>query len=179
MLVVYIPVKSYNVIFKTQNLKGQEFQKRYRTLIMDIRIDNPLRYQFITVFLFRRVLYAGVFLFFTNFHYIQVSSSCLIVIAMEAYLLIIKPYGSILSRFLSTTNEFLLLASVAIPGRFLEPIITPSSSKVFGNLLISIIISTIAINWVSIIIYGTTMYIRKKAIKAQKNMSDSKNSKPR
>ena len=61
ILVGYIPVKVFETIFKTYDLNSSDFQIRYKTIIVDLRTDDPLRYQFTSVFLFRRVLYAGVF----------------------------------------------------------------------------------------------------------------------
>jgi hypothetical protein len=129
---------------------------------MDLRTDNPLRFQFITVFFFRRVLYASTFILLSRWQFFQISYAVFTVFFMVSYLLIIKPYKSVLSSVLSVFNEFMLFLTVAIPGRFLEPFITPIESRIFGNLLISIIIATIAVNWIAIILYGVITFIHKK-----------------
>lgn len=162
IVLIYIPIKSYNIIFQTQNLKSMEFQNRYRIIIMDMRTDNPLRFQFITVFFFRRVIYASIFMFLASRQLLQIGAGLIIVVAMGGYLIIVHPYESPLSSFLSIVNELLLLCLVVIPSRFLDPIITPSDMKMFGNILISLIISTIIINWVAIILYGVVKMIHKK-----------------
>jgi hypothetical protein len=46
-LVVYIPVKAYNIIFRTENLSSEEFKKRYKTIISGLKITGPLSFQFI------------------------------------------------------------------------------------------------------------------------------------
>jgi len=162
LLITYIPVKFYNIIFRTQNLKDKEFQKRYKTIIVGMRIDNPLRFQFITVFLYRRLIYASVFLFLSNYKFIQVGAALTTVIMTAAYVAIVRPYASGLSTLLSIMNEFFLLSTVAIPGRFLEPIITPNASKAFGNVLIGLIIATIAVNWIIIMVFAISKFIKKR-----------------
>jgi len=154
LLILYIPVKTFNIISKTWDLKDSDFQQRYRIIIMDLRTDSPLRFQFTSVFFFRRAIYASAFILAVNNSFVQIGITLSTVLAMATYLLIVIPYKTVLSSFLSVVNEFLLMCTVAIPGRFLEPIVTPSDSKAFGNTLIGIVIATIAINWVSIIVVG-------------------------
>ena len=126
---------------------------------MDLNTNSPLRYQFMTLFLFRRAVYASIFMFAVNTPFIQVGTALITVVAMAFYLLIVRPYQSVLSQFLSIFNELMLLCTVGIPGRFLEPVISPDDTRAFGNALIGLTIATIVINWVAIIVYGVTSFI--------------------
>jgi len=36
--VVYIPMKSFNIIYKAPDLNSDEFKRRYKTLIADLKI---------------------------------------------------------------------------------------------------------------------------------------------
>ena len=58
IIMLYIPILAFNIIYKTSDLNNPEFQKRYKTFIVDLKTNNPNCYQFITIFLFRRALYA-------------------------------------------------------------------------------------------------------------------------
>ena len=49
--------------------------------------------------------------------------------------------------------------------RFMGGSITPDSSKIMGMLLISVIIGTIIINWVSIMVYGKLNYVISSGIR--------------
>ena len=86
---------------------------------------------------------------------------------MLLYLIIIRPYQSTLSKILSLVNDLLLLLCLLITIRFLDPIITPKSRVVFGQILITIILATIGINWVGIIISGIIRCIQKFKKKKQ------------
>ena len=162
-----MPSLTFNIIFRTANLEDENFQDRYKTIINDMRLDNPLRFQFICVYLFRRAVYAGIFVFFVNSPIVQVVSAIWTVIAMLLYLIIIRPYQSSLSKILSLVNDLLLLLCLLITIRFLDPIITPKSRVVFGQILITIILATIGINWVGIIISGIIRSIQKFKKKKQ------------
>ena len=156
-----MPVLSYNIIFRTSDLEDEHFQDRYKTIINDMRTDNPLRFQFICVFYFRRAVYASVFVFLSAFPLVQVTASIGTVIGMLAYLIIIRPYQSTLSKFLSITNDVLLLACLLLTLRFLDVVISPSVRLAFGQILITMILATISINWVSIIISGVFAGVQK------------------
>jgi hypothetical protein len=177
LLIVYIPVKCYNILFRTCNPKNKEFQKRYKTIILDLRTDDPLRFQFITVFFFRRAIYASTFMLLAELQIMQVSAAVATVIGMTSYLLLVRPYKSVLSSVLSVFNEFMLFLTVGLPGRFLEPVISPSESRTFGTILIGIIISTIAVNWIGIMIYGIVVFIKRKLKKKAKNAQIKEKSK--
>ena len=97
-----------------------------------------------------------------NLQNIQIGVAVATVVGMASYIIIVKPYASSLSSVLSVTNEFLLLATVAIPGRFLEPVISPQNSRVYGSALVALVIGTIAINWIGIMIFGIISFIGKK-----------------
>ena len=75
VFVGFMPSLTFNIIFRTANLEDENFQDRYKTIINDMRLDNPLRFQFICVYLFRRAVYAGIFVFFVNSPTIQVVSA--------------------------------------------------------------------------------------------------------
>jgi hypothetical protein len=47
LLVIYIPVKAFNIIYRTENLTSQEFKKRYKTIISGLKTTGPLSFQFI------------------------------------------------------------------------------------------------------------------------------------
>ena len=59
-------------------------------------------------------------------------------------------------------NEVLLLGMIVVCVRFTNPTITPDLSSKIGRILIIILISTIAINWIGIVIYGTMIFIRNR-----------------
>ena len=70
-------------------------------------------------------------------------------------------------------NEVLLLGMIVVCVRFTNPTITPDLSSKIGRILIIILISTIAINWIGIVIYGTMMFIRNR-IKKRKAKNTKK-----
>ena len=162
VFVGYLPVKFFNIVFKTANLRDKNFQKRYKTIIYDLRTDNPLRFQFMSVFLFRRILYTMPFVFIAFSPIAQVVSVIVVVTCMLVYLAVIRPYESKLSTILSITNEILLLLLLCTATKSLNPNTSHKLSKVFGNVLISIILFTIFINWVGIIIAGVCGFIAKR-----------------
>ena len=95
------------------------------------------------------------------------------VVGMMVYLIIIRPYKSNLSIILSLINEALLLGMIAIWVRFTNPSITPDLSSKIGRILTIILISTIAINWIGIVVYGTMIFIRNR-IKKRKGKKTKK-----
>jgi len=60
-VVIYIPIKCFNIIYRTEDLNSLDFKKRYKTIIAGLKTNGPLKYQFICVFYFRRALYASIF----------------------------------------------------------------------------------------------------------------------
>ena len=87
---------------------------------------------------------------------------------MMIYLIIVRPYKSNLSIILSLVNEVLLLGMSIICVRFTNPTITPDLSSKIGTILIITLISTIAINWTGIVIYGTMIFIRNRIKKRKR-----------
>ena len=98
---------------------------------------------------------------------------------MGVYLVIIRPYQSILSSILSLTNEILLLSMIIVCYRFVDPIISPDQSKLIGLGLVGIIVMTIVINWIGIVTYGVSIYIKKRVKKAKLKKSKETVSKMR
>ena len=93
----------------------------------------------------------------------QIIGGSLAIIMMFLYILIIKPYASFLSMFLSVANELLLFPMIVISGRFVNPTISPGDSKIIGLAMMSILIFTIFLNWLCIIIKGVHGCIIKRA----------------
>jgi hypothetical protein len=87
----------------------------------------------------------------------QIILANFITIFMAIYIIVIRPYDSILSSILSIINEFLLVVMIVGTTRFIDPVITPNESNMIGRAFIWIIIVTIAINWVGIMIYGISI----------------------
>lgn len=160
LTIIYIPIHSFNIVYKTQDLKSPDFQKRYETIIAGLKTSGPLWYQFICVFYFRRAVYSGIFVLFQDSPGFQIICANVVTIAMLLYLIIVKPYDSYLSIGLSIINEILLVWMITPTFRFLNPVITPALSKMMGNMFVGIIVATIVINWVSIIVYGVSMVIK-------------------
>lgn len=106
--VIYIPVKCYNTIYCTADLNNEEFQKRFKTFITDLKTTDPLCFQFITVFFFRRAIYASTFVLLGYYPLVQIIAANGCVAFMFLYLVIVRPYMSFLSTFLSILNEVLL-----------------------------------------------------------------------
>ena len=149
--------------------RARHLNKRYATLIVDLRTDSPMQFQFTFVFFFRRILYASIFIILSgqpfNENYvptIQVALLIFIVWWMLSYLIIIRPYESLLSRILCLYNELMLLVVVWLPMRFIKLQITQKESSQFGTAMIAIIISTISVNWIWIIVFGIIKFIIKK-----------------
>ena len=111
---LYIPITAYNILQRTSQLNNPEFQKRYKTFIIDLRIDHPLQFQFITVFFFRRAIYACSFVLLTFMPEIQISFIITTIVGMMLYLIMIKPYKSLLSTILALINEVLFLIMAII-----------------------------------------------------------------
>jgi len=40
--VIYIPIKSFNIIYRTQDLNSFDFKKRYLTIIAGLKVSSPL-----------------------------------------------------------------------------------------------------------------------------------------
>jgi len=95
---------------------------------------------------------------------------------MAIYVILIRPYSSILSTCLVIINELLLIMLFVGTFRFIEPEISPDLSKTFGMIFVGIIAATIAINWVAIIIYGIVLGVSKKIRKIK--YSKAKNNAP-
>jgi hypothetical protein len=151
---MYIPVKAYNIIFRTQDLNAEDFKKRYKTIISGLKTNGPLSYQFICVFFFRRALFASLFVIFQSNPTIQIGFAIFITSSMLLYLAIIRPYDSYLSNILGVINEILLSLLLLGSSQFLDPIMTPDQSKMIGNAFVGIIVGTIVVNWGGIISYG-------------------------
>jgi hypothetical protein len=151
---MYIPVKAYNIIFRTQDLNAEDFKKRYKTIISGLKTDGPLSYQFICVFFFRRALFATLFVIFQSNPTLQITFALFTTISMLLYLSIVRPYDTYLSNILGVTNEILLCFMLIGTSQFLDPIMTPDQSKMIGNAFIGIIVGTIVVNWGGIISYG-------------------------
>ena len=58
VFMVYIPTATFNILYTTNDLKNPVFKKRFKTFIVDLKTNSPLRFQFISVFFFRRALFA-------------------------------------------------------------------------------------------------------------------------
>lgn len=160
--VIFIPVKCYNIIYGTANLDDEEFQKRFKTFIMDLKTTDPLCFQFITVFFFRRAVYASVFVILGYYPLVQVVAATGCVVFMLLYLVIVRPYMSFLSTFLSILNEVMLGGMILTTFRFTNPEISPILSSQLGLFLVGLIASTIAINWVAIIAFGVAQFVKKR-----------------
>ena len=52
--------------------------------------------------------------------------------------------------------------------RFINPVMAPYQSKFIGTVLVSILIMTIAANWVGIVIYGLITFYKSRAVKTKK-----------
>ena len=159
--VIYIPIKSFNIIYKAPNLNSDEFQKRYQTIIAGLKTSGPLCYQFIWVFYFRRLVYASVFVLFQSVPTIQLAFANTITVVMLVYLLVVKPYDSLLSTILSIVNELMIISMITSTFRFIDSVISPNMSNFIGNMFVGIIVATIAINWIAIIGYGAGSFIQK------------------
>lgn len=154
LAVMYIPIKSYDIIFKTENLNSEDFKKRYKTLISGLKTTSPLCYQFICVFFFRRAIYASLFVIFQNSPSFQITVGVVTTVSMFIYLVIVRPYDAYLSTILSIINEILLFIMILGSSKFLNPEMAPAQSKMIGTAFIGIIVATIAVNWLGIISYG-------------------------
>ena len=159
--VIYIPIKSFNIIYRTQDLNSFDFKKRYLTIIAGLKVSSPLWYQFICIFYFRRAVYASIFVLFQSQPVLQIIFADFVTASMLVYLIIIRPYNSLLSTLLSIVNEILVIWMITPTYRFLEEEITPNLSKMIGSIFVGIVVGTIVVNWFSIIVYGTTIYIKK------------------
>lgn len=114
------------------------------------------------MFYFRRALFASLFVIFSTSPTIQIASASVLSIGMTAYVVIVRPYESMLSTVLSIVNELLLILMILPTSRFLDPVISPSQSSMMGSAFVGIVIATIVINWVAIIGYGGGQIFYKK-----------------
>lgn len=130
---MYIPIKAYNIIFRTENLNSREFKRRYKTIISGLKTTGPLSFQFICVFFFRRAAYACLFVLFVSKPMVQIGFANMTTIGMLLYIVIVRPYDTFLSNFLGIVNEILLTVMLIGTGRFLDPIITPTQSSLIGT----------------------------------------------
>lgn len=135
-VVDYIPIKSYNIIFETSNLDSEEFKKRYKTIISGLKTKGPFWYQFIWVFFFRWALYASTFVIFSTNPLAQIIFTSLTVVGMLGYLILVRPYNTLLSSILSITNELFLAVMIFSWSRFVNPKISPGQSKQIGMMFV-------------------------------------------
>lgn len=42
LTIMYIPIKSFDIIFRTHDLNSDEFKKRYKTIIAGMKTSSPL-----------------------------------------------------------------------------------------------------------------------------------------
>ena len=173
-VIIWIPIKSFNIIYKCPDLNSREFKKRYKTIVAGLKTSAPLCYQFICVFYFRRAVYAGLFVLFEPKPAVQIAFANISSIVMCVYVIIVRPYDTFLSTMLSTVNEILLVVMIGGVVRFLDPVISPSQSQMVGTAFVGIVIGTIIINWGSIMVFGIKQFIQvrrtKKLLKKYKSV---------
>jgi len=131
---------------------------------MDLKTTDPLCFHFITVFFFRRAVYASLFVLFGYYPMFQVIMAMGCAVFMFLYLVIVRPYVSFLSTFLSILNEILLGVMIVTTFRFVNPEISPSMSSQLGSFLVGILATTIAVNWVAIVIFGIVKMVHKRSL---------------
>ena len=90
---------------------------------------------------------------------------------MTLYLVLIMPYKSLLSKLLSIVNEVFLGVMIGLSFRFINPVVEPSVSTNIGNILVIMLISTIAFNWAAIITYGIISVVKNKINKKRLKQS--------
>ena len=112
VVMLYVPVISFGVVQSTATLNDATFQKRFKTFIIDLRVHSPLCFHFISVFFFRRAVYACCFAIFSTFPRVQIFFIASAVVSMILYLIAVRPYKSVLSRILSLLNEAFLVAMI-------------------------------------------------------------------
>lgn len=164
---LYIPILSFTTVAKTSNLQNPAFIQRFKTFIVDLRTTNPLCFHFMTVFFFRRAVFACCFVLVSSWVKFQIISVTFTVLGMMVYLALVRPYKSTLSVILSLTNEILLLVLVGTCFRFIDPVITPRQSKMIGTIQVALVITTIVVNWGGIVTTAAVSYI-KKTVKKKK-----------
>ena len=113
-VMLYVPVIAFSIIYKTPDLRDQNFQKRYKLFIIDLKLSNPFCFQFIVVFLFRRALFSSALVIISQLPILQLSFIMVTVIAMILYLVVVRPYKSALTLLLSLINEILLLCMLVV-----------------------------------------------------------------
>ena len=114
VIMIYIPINAFNILLTTNDLTDPVFKKRYKTFIVDLKTNSPLQFQFISVFFFRRALFASVLVIFAFIPQTQIAILITIVTGMMIYMIIVMPYQSILSTILGILNEALLLIMISI-----------------------------------------------------------------
>ncbi|CAI2365637.1 unnamed protein product [Moneuplotes crassus] len=160
--VIYVPIKSFNIIYKAGDLNSKTFKKRYKTIISGLKTSGPMCFQFVSIFYFRRGVYASILVLLYSTPLLQIMSASILTVAMACYLIIVKPYESSLSTFLSISNEFLLILMIFGSFRFVNPVMTPTESRIIGKVFIGVLISTIFLNWASIIFQGIKTFLQNK-----------------
>jgi len=113
-VIIYIPTKTFNIVYECPDLKAVEFKKRYKIIIAGLKIDNPLRYQFTCVFFFRRAVYASMFIVLASYPSVQIGFAFCSCLVMALYEIIVKPYSTRLSSILSIVNEVLLSIMIVV-----------------------------------------------------------------
>ena len=139
-----------------------EFDLRYKTIIADIQISKPTGYQVMSLFYFRRCVYTAIIILLS-----RTPLSCLILVIIMGlvsffYVIIFRPYETILSKINSTQNELYFVASVIVISTLLFVTLGRKELVIFGYVLIGIVIMCVIVNWVAIISFGVYMFKYKK-----------------
>lgn len=122
--------------------KDPVFIQRYGVLFKGLKLNSGITYQFTTIFLLRRFLFAVTLLTFEKLPYFQVLSQILMSEVLICYLIKYRPYDNLLDNIIELVNE----VTIALVFLFSQGLIhdlpdtfTSADRTNLGNVMISLI----------------------------------------
>ena len=122
--------------------KDPVFIQRYDALFKGLKLNSGITYQFTTIFLLRRFLFAVTLMTFEKLPYFQVLSQILMSELLIYYLIKYRPYDNLLDNIIELVNE----VTIALVFLFSQGLIhdlpdtfTSADRENLGNMMISLI----------------------------------------
>jgi len=162
VLVMYAPVFLLHLMQKNYTIISTlVFQKRYSSIIKELKTSSPIQYMYYPFFLIRRALFAVTLVILANHPKIQIIVFVIQAIVMMTYICIVRPQLSKLLLAMNIISEFLLIVIHSFSWIFLNPDYSEEELQFYGLILIGLIAIYLVINWV-VVIYITALNIREK-----------------
>lgn len=129
--------------------KDPVFIQRYGVLFKGLKLNSGITYQFTTIYMLRRYLFAVTLLTFEKFPYFQVLTQIIMSEVLIWYLIKYQPYDNLLDNCIELINE----VTIALIFLFSQGLIhdlpdtfTSAQKENLGNMMISMITLCMILN---------------------------------